>query len=257
MESGSELINQPTEVKSEETVLKSRFNERSGQRVVEYLTGLKMDDPELINRLEEDQKIIRAKYGLPDRKYIFSNPSDYENFLRKLIADNEIELKSTRDCGNFFEKYPDALGIASDDGRSIAADINKNSIEEYYESLFNLEHETIHALQTKFYPNMKIEHQEYEAHLAGWDMDQLKNNSLILDSAFNYYLMGSINGWYEDKNEDKKEKIKPEWNSPEWFLKNVDHISDEKIKEYKERKEKERVQMYGDAKKESLDNVRV
>ena len=54
--------------------------------------------------------------------------------------------------------------------------------------------------------------------------------------------MGSVDHWYDDTSQKMGYKIEPEWDNPEYFLKNVDKISEEKIKEYKDKQVVENVE---------------
>ena len=51
-----------------------RRQQSYGSRLAEYITGLSAEDPVLGERMAEDKKIIRVKYGLPDRE-TFSSQS--------------------------------------------------------------------------------------------------------------------------------------------------------------------------------------
>jgi len=231
---GGEIPVQQEVVKPVTDIIKDRFEQDKTDRFIEYITGLRIDDPELPNRLAEDQKIIRAKYGLPDRRSRFENPSEYERFLRRLLEDNDVSIREKSDCGGFFEEHPHAGGVfLSEDDEKVGASINKTDLDTYTRSIGVLEHETIHALQHKFYPRMGIEHQEYETYVSEWSSNHYLKNPDTLRDAVKFFMLGSVNFWYKEESKKRNIEVKPEWNNPEYFLTKVDGISEEAIQKYK------------------------
>ncbi|MFA6416485.1 MAG: hypothetical protein WCW56_03320 [Candidatus Paceibacterota bacterium] len=79
-----------TEEKDYQGLIDYRSNQSRSDRLVEFITGLKFSDPALSERLRADQKNIRGKYGLPDRKMRFDSPSEYERKLREMAALNSV-----------------------------------------------------------------------------------------------------------------------------------------------------------------------
>jgi len=235
METGGELIGQK-ENKPIDKTIDERFKESSTDRLVEYITGLKLDSPELINRLKTDQQIIRAKYGLPDREFKFANPSEYERYLKELARLNNVPIRNKSECGDFFEKYR-ASGVFFEKDKTIGSNIDRSSLNKYTDSLVTLEHETIHSLQDKFYPSMPIEVREYEAYVANWNINFLEENFEEMDVIFGFQVGESVRFWYREEGEGKEGKKDPEWDRPEYFLLNIDGISKEKIDNYKKEQE--------------------
>jgi len=176
--------------------IEMRKAQSSTDRLVEYMTGLRLDDPELIDRLEIDQMKIRTKYGLPEREYRFANPGEYEKYLKEIAEVNGVKVRLKNDCGSFFGKYAMAGGVYLNTEKTIGVDINKETKDDYTKSLATLEHELIHALQHKHYPGMPVEVQEYEAYVAGWNIDYLRDKPESKEIVFGFGVMGSIKHWY-------------------------------------------------------------
>ncbi len=236
--------NVETIVKSKELSVAEKIEAREQQskisRIVEYITGLKLEDPKLIDRLEEDQRRIRSKYGLPDRNFKFENSSEYERYLRQLAEVNGVKIRPEGDCGKFFDKFSMVGGVYMDKERVIGVTIDKFDKDEYISSLVTFEHETIHSLQHKYYPEMPIEVQEYEAYLANWNIDYLREDgSRAIEIVFGFGVAGSILHWYRQTSEEVGYEIKPEWDSPEFFLLNVDGVSEKQIVDYQKSQTKE------------------
>ncbi|MDE2037983.1 MAG: hypothetical protein KGI69_02040 [Patescibacteria group bacterium] len=198
----------------------SRQEQSFGSRLAEYITGLRPDDPRMVERLAEDRLIIRAKYKLPDLDAVGSL-SAYERLLKRKAEELGVEIAEKSACGDFFKKS--RLGGAymwSD--RKIGADMVKTDKKAYLTSLCILEHELIHALQHEQAPNMPIEQMEYEAYIAGGDMDFLKSNPEAVDTVFTYLIGGSVGYWYKAQSESQRRDIKPVWDSADYFIDNVD-----------------------------------
>lgn len=216
----------PVESKNLKEIIDFRFNQMPAQRLIEYITGMKPNDPAIVERLITDQKIFRTKYHLPFKTEGFGI-TNYDRFLRNIAEENNVLIRSTSDCGNFFDKHPDAGGVYFKEVNQIGVDIDTSSNESYGKSLITMEHELIHALQHKYYPRMPIEIREYEAYIAGGNFDFLKDDTDaegVLSIFFSNYLLGSINHWYKEENEKKGIEIKPEWDSPYYFLEKVDKL---------------------------------
>ncbi len=255
MESRTEIkINHP-EVRLVEDKIKDRFSETKTDRMVEYITGLSLDSSELLDRMEEDQVRVREKYGLPSRDYKFDNPAEYERYLRGLAEFNGIEIRSKSDCGKFFEKNTMAGAAYFGNSKSIGVGIEKNDMKKYFEGITSLEHETIHSLQSKFYPEMPIEVMEYEAYVANWNIDYLRSNKDTVGVVFSFGVGGSVGYWYKEQSEVLGEVVQPIWDSPEYFLLNIDGVNQEQIDEYKTRQ----IDKSGEdiVINQALDNVRV
>ena len=237
MEAG-ESINPSEITKTESDIIKSRFEQSNASKLSEYVTGLKIDDPKFIDKLEEDQKNIREKYNLPKREDRFDTPYEYEKYLRNLAKENGIKVvkKSEYDeqyKNGYFENSLLAGAVYDGENKVIAIDINSSDENSYIKSLIAFEHETIHSLQDKNFPEMEIEKQEYEAYVANWNIYYSKRNPGSVELFFDFSVVSSINRWYKEESKEKGEELKAKWKDPEYFLKSVDGISQDKIENYK------------------------
>ncbi len=178
-------------------------------KLSEYLIGLKIDDPQIVERLIEDQKIIRVKYGLPSVGSITS-PTEYERSLRVIAGDLGVEIKNTGEFGKFFDESH-ASGVYFEDQNKIGVDINTESRESYIRSINILEHELIHALQNKNSPRMPIELMEYEAYIAGGNNEALKDDPELVDFVFRHLIGASVSHWYSFESKKRGENISPTW----------------------------------------------
>ncbi len=178
-------------------------------KLSEHLIGMKIDDPQIVERLVEDQKVIRAKYGLPSTDSMPS-PSEYERFLRNVAKDLGTEIKSTGEFGKFFDESH-AGGVYFEDRNKIGVDINSETRESYIRSINVLEHELIHALQHKYSPRMPIELMEYEAYIAGGNNEALRDDPELVDYVFRYLIGNSVSHWYSFESKKSGENISPTW----------------------------------------------
>lgn len=220
-------------------LLAFRFLEQTESgRLAEYITGLRPDDPKMVERLIEDQKIIRAKYNLPNKHIQFDTPTEYEILLRDIAQKNNVEIRSTSECGTFFQENS-AGGVYFGDSNNIGLDLKRNERSSYEKSLGALEHELVHSEQQARYPDMPTELMEYEAYLAAnINVEKFKEHPEDIEPIlFSFFIGGSTRFWYKDINKENAKKslpeIKPIWNDPEYFLKNIDNISQNEIDEYK------------------------
>ena len=212
-------------------IIDSRFKQSYASRLAEHITGLKKDDPEIIERIIEDQKIIREKYGLP--KETKSIPiTDYERLLRDIAKKLGVNIRAKSDCGDFFNKTPLAGGVYSGDLKYAGVDIDKETKETYIRSLSTLEHELIHALQHKLSPAMPIELMEYEAYIAGGNTKYLKTNPRAVEVIFGMAIGSSVNHWYKSMSKERSSEVLPEWDNPKFFIEKVDGINSDEIDRY-------------------------
>jgi hypothetical protein len=208
-----------------EGVIESRVNQLYSDRLIEYITGLRTGDQRLFERLATDQKIIRAKYGLPSIENLPSfRLADYERFLNGLIEKYKVEVRETSDCGAFFEENPDAGGVYFENENKIGVDINRHSGYTYNMSLRMYEHEIVHAIQHRFYPSMPVEIREYEAYLAFMDFSNLRDADSAVNHLLHQGLVESVKFWYEDQKERGNIDGSPKWNNPRYFLEHVDKV---------------------------------
>ncbi len=235
---GNELSLGQEAVGEKEKLLEFRFKQSSASRLAEYITGIRPDDPRMAERLIEDQKIIRAKYNLPDRIMRAYSSAEYERILKEMARGSSTNIRDKSECSKFFEKYPIAGAVHMGDEKSVFIGIDRANQKSYLRGLGVLEHELIHAEQEKRYKNMPIELKEYEAYVADLNPDFIKSNSGEIEFLiFDFFVAGSVNAWYKQLNEKAKERsypeVRPVWEDPEFFLKNIDNINQDDIDNYK------------------------
>jgi hypothetical protein len=206
----------PTRPAPEMDATRERRGQSFSSRLCEYITGLKPEDPAIIGRLETDRNIIRAKYHLPPQELALS---ERERLLKKMAAENGVKLVGTHETGSFFEKNPSVDGVHFDDQR-VAADIDRNDLEEYWKGVNILEHEIVHALQQKTSTKMPTELKEYEAYVAEANIDYLKAHPDAVDEVlFGFLVGGSVMSHYRLESEKRGQPVIPEWDNPEFFRK--------------------------------------
>lgn len=206
-------------------IIEFREKQPKIDRFCEYLTGLRLIDPLLLDKLIEDQKVIRAKYGLPNINIIFDDPNQYEEILKKIAQDINVRIEKKSEFGSFFT---DGSSSGVYFNNRIGLSIDKSDKEKYSLSISTLEHEIIHSLQRRNQPKMPIEQQEYEANIANFNFDDemidiLRKNPSWTDVIFRKILI-SVSYFYEPMEET------PIWNNPEYFLTQVDKINEEQLK---------------------------
>lgn len=200
-------------------------------RLCEYVTGFRLEDPKLLDKLEADQRVVRQRYGLPDRGCKFENPEGYEQLLRKLAEDNGIEVRPTSDCAPFFVQGTIAEAVHfEENGRQVVGVdfFDEGSTVAYMKSLALLEHELIHSLQAIYFPEMSIELQEYEAYVCGWSINCLRGDPGLVNTVFDFGVEVSVDYWYREKLKEG-EDVRLEWDSPSFFLENRDGIFEETL----------------------------
>lgn len=174
-------------------------------RLAEYVTGLKLDDPALIDRLTSDKAAIRGKYHLPSRNM---PPYEYERALRSILTGLNTRIKDVAECGKLLETAASAVYLENQN--VIGVSIDRNS-DEYFRGLNELEHETIHAIQNHETPSMPIERMEYEAYLAGANLDAIAEDEEGPEVLFGFLIGGSVNWHYNELSEREGRKIRPSW----------------------------------------------
>jgi len=203
-----------------EDQVRFRESQSTSSRLCELLTGMRPDNPKIFDRLREDQAIIRHKYELPEnRKVRLANPVEYIAMLKKMAKKEKVSIRSKDEFGNFFKEHP-AAAVYEEENNTIGVNISYESKEDLRKGAQMLEHEMIHALQKKYYPDMPIEVMEYEAYLSSWNVDYLVEKEDMLEDAIGFFILGSVRHFYKEKD------LKMEWDSPRWFLKQVDKIEE-------------------------------
>ncbi|MBD3363331.1 hypothetical protein GF362_06465 [Candidatus Dojkabacteria bacterium] len=181
--------------------------ERFLSKVTEYVTGIPYHKTEkLIARMVEDHQIIKAKYGLPPRDLLYSDPAEYRRRLMKVAKNNSISVRAEYELEEWFEESG-AEGTYSTDSRDVFIDLKRPESEyEVYKQINNLEHEIIHALQFMRYPRMPIEKKEYEAFLSSnINIKKLEQNPSEILLYFWRRVLKSVNMFY------KQEEGKARW----------------------------------------------
>lgn len=181
-------------------------------KLAEYITGIKPEDPAMIDKLFTDQEIIRSKYHLPS---IDLSPAEYERGLKQIAQKLKVTVKPTSDCGKFFEENSIAGAVYFNETNQVGMDFDRTDDSSYFNSLGTLEHELIHAIQTHETPSMPIELMEYEAYLAGGNVEALKTNpEAINDIFFGFFIGGSVSFYYQHESIERGEVVTPVWDRP-------------------------------------------
>ena len=208
----------PTSELAGPELVEFRQRQSFGSRLAEYVTGMRPDDPRMIERILEDHKIIRSKYNLPDLETAFREPIEYERKLRQIAVSQGVTIRSKSDCGNYLTENPTSQGAYFEKEKQIGVDIDKTDRESYASSLRVLEHELIHALQHKQSPRMPIELMEYEAFMANGNIGFLQANPRAIEMVFTGVVGGSVNSWYKHQSREQGVPVLPDWDNPEFFL---------------------------------------
>ena len=216
-------------------IVAERRKQTFSSRLSEYLTGMKPEDPRMVERLATDQEIIRGKYNLPSRKL---PPAEFERAMMQMVKSLGVKIKSKSECGKFFEENPFAGAVHFGESKQIGMDMDRTDREAYFRSLGTLEHELVHAIQQSKSASMPIELMEYEAYVAGVNMEYLRANpEAINDALFNFFIGVSVNTHYHLESEKKGARVSPVWDNPEYFLK-LDGIDPNTIENIRHRPKK-------------------
>lgn len=195
--------------------ISERVNQSYSSRLCEYVTGMKPENPELLNKLEEDQKIIRSKYNLPNPNL---PPAEFERALNQLAKEMDIEIRPKHEYSRLFDEAPDA-GAMSLDGGKIIVGIDRNNERGYKKSLKQMEHELVHGIQEKIAKSMPIELMEYEAYISNGNIELLKSDpEMVNDILFKTLIGGSVEIYYDLESQKRGEKLSPVWDNPEYFI---------------------------------------
>ena len=195
-----------------------------GDRLSDYLTGMRPEDPRMPERLVNDHYMLREKYHLPDEKMADQDMPEYERRLKEIAKKAGVKIKGTDEAGKFFKEYPMAGAAHFEETKEIAVNIDRSSAGSYRSSLDSLEHEVIHALQNKNTPDMPIEAMEYEAYIAAnlnvkAIQEESPDRTEGIRAIFQYAIGSSIENWYKEESSKQGMEIKPVWNNKEYFLK--------------------------------------
>lgn len=200
-----------------EKLIEFRRHQRYADRLIEYITGHRMDDVQsierLMDRLRKDQPIVVKKYNLPDRSLLTTSLTQFETKLRDLAKKLNIIIKQRVEAGSFFIEYPHAGGVYLSPSHALAVDVVRDTPTSYEKSLEGLEHELIHAFQHQKYPRMPIELMEYEAYVATTKLEESSSIWSFCES-----LSHSVHYGYAQRGST------PEWDNAQYFLEKVDRI---------------------------------
>jgi hypothetical protein len=163
-------------------------------------TGLELNDPDIGNKLLEDQNNLNKTYDLPDRNERITNPTQYKKDLENIAAKYNINIKyvDSNYTDAVFQQSPIARGYYDNKTNSIVIKVTDGKDV----NLAELEHELIHGLQYYTNPDMPIEQAEYEAYVAAnmsTDLDTINKpaNKLGLFDG----ISGSVNHFYLENGE--------------------------------------------------------
>ena len=213
----------------------ARFKQSYGSRLIEHVIGMNPENPKILERLIEDQKIIRAKYNLPPFDTLKGyGVTNYERFLKGVAEKFKVKINETSNCGSFFKENPDADGVYIAEENKIGLDIDKTNVYTYNASLQLLEHELIHAMQIQYYPLMPVELMEYEAYVSFVNLSEMSDPEMAAMFLFNCGFLDSVRYGYEEVSRKKGLEVKPKWNNPLFFLEQVDMVDKDDLEKLKE-----------------------
>ena len=232
-ETRSEISNVTVEIGLEPDIAETKQSEKgvaaenesratSAGRLIEYITGVRLNDPNLPERLLSDQQTIRGKYNLPPQEIRFELPGEYEKILHEIARTHKIQIDSKSECGSFFTESPIAGGVFFDQDKKVGVDVDRTNQMSYAKGLGTLEHELIHGLQHEYSPRMPIELMEYEAYIAGAKFDHLQDMDETeriesLEAFIGFTIGASVNHWYSNVSEARGKEERPVWDDPEYF----------------------------------------
>jgi hypothetical protein len=194
---------------NEEDLVKDNPQWLAFRQFVYYVTGIwptPGNEYLIAQRMEQDHYVIKQKYGLPPRDLRADNLVEYIRQLEKIAQQNNIPIRSSTEYQAFFSKFSSVGGVYDDALRSIFVPlVDRNNTQMLTKYAGSLEHELIHGLQDKQYPGMPIEAMEYEAYVgANMSLGYLMSNPIdAIDTIFSFYVRGSVNHWYYEKQEIK------------------------------------------------------
>ena len=112
---------------------------------------------------------VRGKYGLPECGGLWSDPQGYINEIEAFLEREGIRIRGKHEFKDFFNNNPGAGAVAF--GRSVFRDatvvVGQASSSDWFglrARAKQLSHESVHAMQDKYYPGMPDEQAEREAY---------------------------------------------------------------------------------------------
>ncbi len=143
------------------------------------ITGLSVNDPNIVARMEQDVIKTRTKYGLPPVELKNTDPKEYARQLIIRAQKSGVDIKPVSEFKTYLEKAEVVEG-------SLPSGVFLNPIEDAASgitrptialkpdfSINDLEHEFIHSQQFLTDNRSPIEIREYEAYIAGKTPEQL------------------------------------------------------------------------------------
>lgn len=169
MESGeTPFINQP-----------EKTTQSNISKLAEELTGFKLDDSKIIDHLIDDNRKIGDKYGLPYVEQLLNNPEIYYKNIKSFLTHHNIPVVQNSNFDSYFKENPSvgAIYYSPDKCISINKEAVDNNLIDKENLLISITHESIHALQDKYNPDVSIEQKEYEAYVGSLPMTAIKKDS--------------------------------------------------------------------------------
>ncbi len=233
----AEQLNQATK-----KTIESRFQQSNGSRLAEVITGMRPEDPSMLDKLIEIQERIYDKYSFPDFCLSFSDQEEFRRSIDQKLKQIGVSFLTKTETQDFFNKYPQLYATYFPQKNAIGINTERQKEPTYSDFAYNttITHESIHALQyfrgdPKF---LSIELLEFEATIASTALSPFKDQKLrqrltteqisqeMTNIFDNLYL--SVEAWGQQGGSTNKENY-----SPESILKKIDHITEQQIALYK------------------------
>lgn len=145
------------------------------------MTGFEIEDPSIKKHLINEHENILKKYHLPNEYELLNDPWTYYQKIKGILNEDNIVLYKSDPKDVFFQTNPDCLASYFSESKSILVNeaffTQKDSLNKDLLLMSALTHEAIHAFQDKYFPNMDIEHQEYEANIGSLPLSFFKDES--------------------------------------------------------------------------------
>ncbi len=154
-------------------------------------------EEDIPNFLSSEREKLRNKYNVPDREGVINGTETTEQYYNNLLNLAKIEgVEVIKDFENYAEEHNLPKGsnacFADDTDQKIhlSSDFDYNNTP----SVKTLEHEIVHALQYKYYPEMLIQQKEFEAYMVADGLPQIFENPKLRD-IFLGLIKSSIEGY--------------------------------------------------------------
>jgi hypothetical protein len=181
METGEFVLGQSQQVLPQTS--EAPKNKENLSQLAKAITGYELDDQRIVDCMIDDHQAVSRKYGLPDISQLKDRPWDYFNQIKQLLDDNNIPVILDQRTRDFFANNPNIL--ASFFSKINTVSFNEQAVDSLgYDKnslLIAIAHESTHALQHKYFPDMSIERMEYEAHVASLPLIAIKDKQARYD----------------------------------------------------------------------------